>query len=38
MADATLPAARHALGLTAPPEVVAQPLPTLPGMQIPPPQ
>jgi hypothetical protein len=38
MADAALPAARHALGLTAPPEVIAQPLPTLPGMQIPPPQ
>jgi nicotinic acid mononucleotide adenylyltransferase len=27
MADAALPAAREALGLRAPPEVIAQPLP-----------
>jgi hypothetical protein len=27
MADAALPAARAALGLSAPPEVIAQPLP-----------
>ena len=37
MADAALPAAREALGLKAPPEVIAQPLP-LPGGQIAPPQ
>ena len=30
MADAALPAAREALGLKAPPEVIAQPLPPLP--------
>ena len=29
MADAALPAARDALGLKAPPEVTAQPLPPL---------
>ena len=32
MADAALPAVREALGLTAPPEVIAQPLPP-PGQQ-----
>ena len=37
MADAALPAARQALGLTAPPEVIAQPLPP-PGQQAAPPQ
>ena len=37
MADAALPAAREALGLKAPPEVIAQPLPP-PGGQIAPPQ
>jgi hypothetical protein len=47
MADAALPAAREVLELTAPPEVVAQPLPppgSAPGStqgaapQVPPPQ
>jgi hypothetical protein len=39
MADAALPAAREALGLRAPPEVIAQPLqPLLPGSQVAPPQ
>jgi DNA-binding transcriptional LysR family regulator len=37
MADAALPAVRAALGLTAPPEVIAQPLPP-PGGQVTPPQ
>ena len=37
MADAALPAAREVLGLKAPPEVIAQPLPP-PGGQIAPPQ
>lgn len=37
MADAALPAARQALGLAAPPEVIAQPLPP-PGGQVAPPQ
>src|SRR4029079_9221208 len=31
MADPGLPAARHALGLSTPREVVAQPLPSIPG-------
>jgi hypothetical protein len=30
MADAALPAAREVLGLKAPPEVIAQPLPPVP--------
>ncbi|MEA3027675.1 MAG: hypothetical protein QOF91_2960 [Alphaproteobacteria bacterium] len=37
MADAALPAAREALGLRGPPEVIAQPLPP-PGGQVAPPQ
>lgn len=37
MADAALPAAREALGLKAPPEVIAQPLPP-PGGPVAPPQ
>ena len=38
MADAALPAARQVLGLTAPPEVIAQPLPPpVPGGQAAPP-
>ena len=42
MADAALPAVRYALGLEAPPEVIAQPLPPpvtpSPAPQVPPPQ
>ena len=37
MADAALPAVREALGLKAPPEIIAQPLPP-PGAAVPPPQ
>ena len=37
MADAALPAVRAALGLNAPPEVIAQPLPP-PGSEVAPPQ
>jgi hypothetical protein len=39
MADAALPAVRAALGLTAPPEVIAQPLPPpgQGGLQVAPP-
>jgi hypothetical protein len=46
MADAALPAVRYVLGLAAPPEVIAQPLPPPqltptpppPTQQLPPPQ
>ena len=38
MADAALPAAREALGLKAPPEVIAQPLPLPAHGRIAPPQ